>query len=253
MPDLPRLLLNRRIAVLGSGHGLGRAVAKAAQAAGAEVLGIDSDARFDHIDALYRTDLSDPAAMDAVAQTLPKGLDGLALFPAIPDADPATQLAQALAAPKRLAEALAPTLAPGASLLTRAAPRHADWPRALDLIRAAAALRPGEADDFASRWALQAEAIDTPRLIGWAMLAWTLTHCHSWPGLRVNALTPASPDGHLPPAISVASGLDAAQGPALAAQAAVFLLSGLSAGLTGATIAADAGFSAQIQTRLEGL
>ncbi len=235
MVPLPPLLRGKRIAVLGSGSGLGRALAAAATEAGAEVLGIDPDTRFDHLAELYRYDPTNPGAMDAVARALPEGLDGVALFPALPPGAEAC-LEQALAAPKRLAEALAPKLAPGAGIVTRAAQPHADWAKSLGLIRAAAALRPGEAAGFATRWALAAEAIDIPRLTGWAMLAWTLSHRATWPNIRVNALTPG---GALPP--------DAP------APAAVFLLSGLSASLTGANLAADGGLSAQIQTSLDGL
>lgn len=251
MAPLPPLLHGRRIAVLGSASGLGLAVAGACAAAGAEVLGIDSTPRFDHLAEFYRADLDDPAAMDAVAAALPEGLDGLALFPALPEGAPARQLAQALAAPRRLAGQMAPRLAPGGALLLRGTAGDGDRAAHLAAIRAGAALKPGDAAAFAARWGLDAEPGRTPRLIGWALQAWALAHATRWPGLRVNTLIPAAPDGRLPPAQAL--GQDPATGAALAARAAVFLLSDLSQGLTGASLAADGGLSATMQTRLEGL
>jgi len=255
MDAMPPLLLGRRIAVLGSASGLGLAVAAACEAAGAEVLGIDTNKSFDHLTEFYRIDPDDPLAMDAVAAELPSDLDGLALFPANRDERPEQTLAQGLAAPKRLAEIVAPTLATGGSIVARAAPLTGAWSASLGLVRAAAALRPGSEGNFCAQWSLAQEPGLAARAVGWGMLAWVLSHRWTWAGngIRVNALTPALFDGRLPPAISAARAIDAADGPRLAAQAAVFLLSPLSAGLTGANLAADGGTSAQIQTSLEGL
>ncbi|PWE31564.1 hypothetical protein C4N9_00675 [Pararhodobacter marinus] len=249
----PPLLRDKRIAVMGSGSGLGLAVARAAEAAGAEVLGIDREARFDHLAELYRLDPGDPASVDALAQALPDDLDGLALFPALPDGPPARQLAHGLAAPKRLAALLAPRLAPGAGIVVRGATADANRTGALAAIRAGASLAPGDCDAFAERWSLNAEPTRTPRLIGWAMTAWAQSRAVAWPGLRVNAVIPAAPDGRLPLALAADLGLDAGDGASIAARAAIFLLSDLAQGLTGASLAADGGLSAQTQTRLEGL
>ncbi|MBN8292089.1 hypothetical protein JI664_08950 [Rhodobacter sp. NTK016B] len=247
------LLRDKRIAVMGSGSGLGLAVARAAEAAGAEVLGIDAEARFDHLAELYRVDPGDPASVDALAQALPDDLDGLALFPALPDGPPARQLAEALAAPKRLAAMLAPRLPKGAGIVVRGATVDKARPGALAAIRAGVSLQPGASETFAATWALDTEPTGTARLIGWAIAAWALGRAQAWPSLRVNAVIPAQPDGRLPLARAAELGLDAGEGAAIAARAAIFLLSDLAQGLTGASLAADGGHSAQIQTRLEGL
>jgi NAD(P)-dependent dehydrogenase (short-subunit alcohol dehydrogenase family) len=246
----PTLLAGRRVAVLGSGGGLGLAVARAVQAAGAEVLGVDGRAVFDHVSALYRAEAGD---MHAVAAALPDGLDGLALFPDLSAGDPAQVLANAVIAPRVLAQGLAPRMAPGASIIVQGAPAGADWAAALPMIRAAMALRPDDLAGFAPRWGLAAEPTRAPRLAGWTMAAWAMSNRWTWPGVRANALTPASPDGRLPPAIAAQLGRAEGDGPDLAAQTAVFLLSALSQGLTGANIAADGGMSAQMQTSLQGL
>lgn len=251
MAPMPPLLAGRTVAVLGSSQGLGRAVAAACAASGAEVLGIDSTPVFDDLAAFYRFDPADPLAMDAVAAALPEGLDGLALFPAQPAGVAA--LGPALAAPKQLAALVAPRMAPGGAVVVRAAPRTGDWAGALGLVRAAMALRPGAEAGFAATWDMAREPSRAAQAVGWGMLAFAMAQAWAWPGVRINALVPAAPDGRLTPQVSAARGLDAAEGPALAAQAAVFLLCPLSAGLTGAVLAADGGLSARIQTSLEGL
>jgi len=246
----PTLLAGRRVAVLGSGGGLGLAVARAAQAAGAEVLGIGAHPAFDHVSAFYR---AEPGDMSAVAAALPDGLDGLALFPDIASSDPAQVLARGVIASRVLAHALAPRMAPGAAIVVRAAPVGNDQPAALPMIRAAIALRTDDLAGFVPRWGLAAEPTRAPRLAGWAMGAWAMANRWTWPGLRVNAVTPATPDGRLTPAIAAQLGRTEGDGPDLAALAVLYLLSALSQGLTGANIAADGGMSAQMQTSLQGI
>lgn len=247
------LLAGKRIAVLGSASGLGLAVAAAAEAAGAEVLGIDGAARFEHLSALYRIEPGETGAAEAVAAALPEGLDGLALLPAMPEGPPARQLAEALALPRLLGDLMGPRMAPGGAILVRGAGDDAQRAGALGAIRAGVSLRPGQGAAFAARWGLDTEPTGTPRLIGWAMQAWAMGRATRWPRIRVNALLTAAPDGRLPTAQAAALGLDPSAGPALAARAAVFLLSDLAAGLTGASLAADGGAGAQLKTSLEGL
>lgn len=229
MQALPPLLAGRKVAVLGSAWSLGRAVAQACEGAGAEVLGIDSEPVFDHVSAFYRYDAADPLAMDAVAAALPEGLDGLALLPQ-------GGLGPALAAPKRLAALVAPRMAQGGAIVAQAAPVTGDWQASLALTRAAAALRLGDEGAFAAQWSLAQEPALEARAIGWGMLAFVLAQHARWPGIRLNALT-----------------TDPMTDPNPAAMAAVFLLSPLSLGLSGANLAADGGRSARSQTSLDGL
>lgn len=251
----PLLLAGKRVVVLGSGSGLGQAVARYAETAGAEVLGVDDRKVFDGLAALYHADLHDPAALDAAAHALPDGIDGLALLPDPGTGGPQQTLARALLAPRHLARALAPKLAHGAALLACGAPPHGTWRAQLGETRAAAALRWDDLDGFAARWGLLAEPDRTTRTAGWAMLAWVMAQHARWAdrAIRLNALTPASHDGRLPPDIVAASGQDAASGTDTAARAALFLLSDLSQGLTGANLAADGGLCARIMTSLDGL
>ena len=252
---LPALLSGKRIAVLGSASGLGMALARAAEAAGAEVHGIDHSRNFEGLAAFYLADLSDPQALTAVANALPEGLDGLAALPALPNSTPRDVLLHGLLAPRLLAEALAPKMAHGGAVVLRGAPMTHHWADTLSELRAAMNLRHDGVDAFVTRWGLHLDPARTARTAGWALAAWAMAHCRTWSakGLRINVLAPASPDGHLPPEICATTGQDARRGTELTAEAALFLLSDLSKGMTGATLATDGGLSAQMLCRRDGL
>lgn len=252
---LPALLSGKRIAILGSASGLGRALAQAAEGAGAEVHGIDRTRNFEGLSAFYMADLSDPDALGAAAQALPEGLDGIALLPALPDGNPRDILLQGLLAPRVLVQELAPRLAQGASIVLRGAPMSRHWNERLPEIRAAMTLRHDAIDGFIPRWGLNLDPARTGQTVGWALSAWAMAQCWTWAaqGIRINALTPASADGHLPPEISAATGQNAPRGTEQAAHAALFLLSDLSQGMTGATLATDGGLTAQRLCRRDGL
>lgn len=251
----PLLLAGKRVVVLGSGSGLGRAVALHAECAGAEVLGVDDRKLFDGLAALYHTDLHDPAALDAAAAALPDDIDALALLADPGTGGPEQVLARRLLAPRHLAQALAPKLAHGAAVLACAAPPHSTWHAKLGETRAAMALRWDDLGGFVARWGLLAEPDRADRTAGWAMQAWVMAQRNRWAdrNIRLNALTPASHDGRLPPDIVAEGGQDAASGTDTAARAALFLLSDLSQGLAGANLAADGGLCARIMTSLDGL
>lgn len=249
---LPAQLSGKRIAILGSASGLGLALARAAESAGAEVHGIDQIRNFDALAAFYMADLADPDALRALARALPEGLDGAAFLPTLPDGPPRDLLLQGLLAPRLLAQELAPRLAKGAALVLRGAPLSHHREERLPEIRAAMALRHDAVDNFIPRWGLNLDPARIPQTIGWALNAWAMSHCHRW-AVRINTLTPASPDGHLPPAIEAATGYRAMQGTDHAAQAALFLLSDLSRGMTGANLVTDGGLTAQRLCRRDGL
>ena len=256
MQAMPVLLPGKRVAILGSARGLGLAVAQAATEAGAEVIGIDAVMGFDHVTEFYHLDPSDLGAIDRLAAALPEGLDGLCLLPAHDPSDaPDLALMRGVMGPKRLAEQMAPRMAQGTAIITQGAAFDPTRPQHLALIRAALALRPETAVGFGQRWGLIAEPMLVPKLTAWAMEAWAMQHANAWGplGPRTACLVTASPDGRLPAALAATRGLDAGMGQTQAAQTAVFLLSALATGITGAALAADGGLSAETQTSLEGL
>lgn len=251
----PGLLRAKRIAVLGSARGLGLAVAQAAEAAGAEVHGIDNERRFEGLAAFYQADISDASALSAVAAALPEGLNGLVACPDLDALAPKETLVLGLLAPRVLSEAVAPRMAQGASLVLRGAPLTPQWTEHLSEIRAAMALRHEDAGEFVTRWGLHLDPARTVRTVGWGLLAWVMAHRwrHAARDIRMNVFSPASPNGRLPPEIVSARSHDAATGITDAAQAALFLLSDMSRGMTGANLAVDGGMSAQALCRADGI
>lgn len=256
MSNLPPLLPGKRIAVLGSAGGLGLAVAEAASDAGAEVIGIDAVAGFAHVSEFFHVDPGDLGAIERLIALLPEGLDGLCLFGEPGAAMRADQaVLRCVAGPTRLAEGLAARMAPGAAIVTQGAPHTPERDAHLALIRAALALRPETAQGFGARWGLEAEPHLVAKTIGWAMAAWAMRHRWTWAARqqRTACVITATPDGRLPAQIAALRGAEGARGQTEAAQAAIFVLSDHSAGLTGAVLTADGGLTAQIQTTLDGL
>ena len=86
------LLKGKRIVVTGSSSGIGWETAKLLTQQGAEVLGVDINKNFDHVEEFYRVDLSDPRAIDALIDVLPDGIDGLVNNAGLPPTRPAEQL-----------------------------------------------------------------------------------------------------------------------------------------------------------------
>ncbi|TVP72492.1 MAG: NAD-dependent epimerase/dehydratase family protein [Rhodobacteraceae bacterium] len=249
------LLSGKRIAILGSAGGLGLTLARAAQNAGAEVHGIDRNRNFEAVAAFYRADLADPDALGEVAQALPMGLDGVAFVPALPGDAPRDLLIHGLLAPRVLAQSLAPRLAHGAAIVMRGAPVSQHWEDSLPEIRAAMALRHEGVDSFIPRWGLHLDPARTSQTVGWALYAWAMAQCATLAGrgIRINTLTPASPDGSLPPTRCAVRADYETNGTLLAADAALFLLSDLSRGMTGANLVTDGGLTAQRLCRRDGL
>lgn len=234
----------KRIAVLGSNSGLGLAVARDLALAGASVIGIDAHPVYDHLDSFLRADPRAAGLMVDVAAALPEGLDGLALFPRL-EGGVAEVIAQGITAPLTLARALAPRMGAGAVIVTRAYGPHAERGRHQAAVRAALALRAGGEADFATLWNLQAEPVWAPRIAGWANLAFVQ---RQGLGPRLNAVTPARPDGHF----DALAHPVAQSGPEVVAQAVTYLLSDRARGVTGANLAVDGGRSARIEAALLG-
>jgi NAD(P)-dependent dehydrogenase (short-subunit alcohol dehydrogenase family) len=244
----PALLTGRTVVVTGSAEGPGLAAARAFAAMGATVLGVDARQGFEAVEAFYRADLSDPAAVDALAAALPDGVHGLAHFAAPPHgARPDAALALGLIAPRRLTAALAPRMAEGAAVVVTGEAPGPGWDKALAAIRAAGALQPDDLSAFVARWGLDAEPAVAPRLARRAITAWAMAHRWSWAarGLRINAVCPGAPHPALPPGAAATDDDVAA--------AAAFLLSGLARGLTGAALPVDGGLFAHTLASHQGL
>ena len=86
------IVKGKRILVTGSSSGIGLETARLLSEQGAEVLGVDINKGFDHVDEFYRADLSDPRTIDALIDVLPEDIDGLVNNAGLPPTQPANRL-----------------------------------------------------------------------------------------------------------------------------------------------------------------
>ena len=131
------LLKGKRVLVTGSSSGIGWETAKLLTQQGAEVLGVDINKNFDHVEEFYRVDLSDPRAIDALIDVLPDGIDGLVNNAGLPPTRPAEQLlAINLLTIKHLTNGIAKRLNDNASIVNVASLAGFGWPQAIPAIKA---------------------------------------------------------------------------------------------------------------------
>lgn len=258
-------LQGKTIVVTGSASGIGAEVARLATAQGARVLGVDLTKRFDHVEEFYRADLSDPATIDALADMLPAGIDGLANVAGLPPTAPAEKvLAVNFFGLRRLTLALIPKLKPDASIVNLASLAGLGWPDALPAVRAA----------------LKGDFADIPRLIAEhrvgneggrsyffskeALIVWTMQNRWTWRdrGIRMNAVSPGPVDTPILQDFVETLGaraeedmrtMDRPGTPADIAPVVCFLLSDGARWLRGTNIATDGGMHSNIICQSHGL
>ena len=132
------LVKGKRIIVTGSSSGIGWETCRILSEQGAEVLGIDLNKNFDHVEEFYRADLSDKATIDALIDVLPDDIDGLVNNAGLPPTQNASLLLKVnLIGLKHLTYGMIPKLADGASIVNVASLAGHGWPKAVDAIKAA--------------------------------------------------------------------------------------------------------------------
>lgn len=262
--ELP-LLRGRVVVVTGSASGIGRETARVCAAMGASVIGIDRAEGFDHVDEFYRADLSDPAAIAAVAALLPPVIHGLAnVAGGSPLAPPAEALAVNFLGPRSLTQALIPNLAEGAAIVNIGSLSAAGWEEEAAAIRAALALDWDDLPAFPARWGLDRVRGRAERLAKGAIAAWTAESRWAWAdrGIRINAVAPGPVETPLlgdTLAVLGPAGAEAARAPgrpgrpADVAPLVALLLSDLTRWLTGVTLPADGGYTSHLLARRLGL
>ena len=236
--------MNRRILVTGSASGIGAALVTRLRAAGDTVIGLDR-AGDDVV-----CDLADPVAIAAAAARIDGPLDGIAHVAGLPGtADPAAIMAVNCDAPRRLTEALAHLLAPGAAIVAVASVTAARCPLNDAAKDAWLALAP------AQRTALTdgktAYEYSKALLLRWVQHAAAGLRSQ---GVRVNAVSPGSVETPILPDFEASIGADRiAAAAALTGRharpdeiaAVIQFLLGADAGwINGADIKADGGYHA---------
>jgi len=250
---MQNLLKGKKIVVTGSSSGIGWETAKVLTEQGAEVLGVDINKNFDHVEEFYRVDLSDPRAIDALVDVLPDGIDGLVNNAGLPPTRPAEQLlAINLLTIKHLTHAITKKLNDNASIVNVASLAGFGWQDAIPAIKASESLTfdgiPARSYFFTKE----------------ALIAWTMQNRWTWRdrGIRMNVVSPGPVNtpiiGDFLETLGARAEEDARvmDRPGEATDIApiiAFLLSDMSAWIRGTNIPVDGGMSSNILCEMHGL
>jgi NAD(P)-dependent dehydrogenase (short-subunit alcohol dehydrogenase family) len=259
------LLAGKTVVVTGCASGIGLETARLCKAWGATVLGVDRTMTHEHVDALYRADLSDPQMIGELVQALPDGVHGIANVAGLPPTAPAEQVLKVnLVGLKAFTLAMIPKLADGASIVNLASLAGFGWrdrvssileSEELDFDDVAEFVRTHDAGDAGGRSYFFSKE---------ALVAWTMRHRWTWRarGIRMNAVSPGPVDTPILKDFIETLGARAEEDmrvmdrPGTAADIApvvAFLLSDLSGWIRGTNIPVDGGMSSHLLCNLHGL
>ncbi|MFE0754491.1 coniferyl-alcohol dehydrogenase [Inquilinus sp. NPDC058860] len=257
------MLTGKTIIVTGAASGIGAETARLVRAWGGRVIAVDRHEPAGPVDAFFAADLSDRAAIDALAEALPAGAHGLANIAGLPPTRPAAEVLKVnLVGLKHLTLRLVPKLADGASIVNLASIAGLDWAEALPAVRASEALDFDGVEAFCER-----HGINGARSYFFskeALIAWTYRNRWSWRdrGIRMNAVSPGPVETPILPDFVATLGaraeedmtvMDRPGRPQDIAPAVGFLLSDASAWIRGANLPVDGGLYAHVQDRRHGL
>lgn len=262
---MKKLLQDKTIVVTGCASGIGLETARLCKAWGATVLGVDRTLTHEHVDELYKADLSDPTMIRQLVQALPHGIHGLANIAGLPPTAPAERVLKVnLVGLKALTLGLIPKLADGASIVNLASLAGYDWAshvssihesEDLDFEDVAEFVRTHDAGDAGGRSYFFSKE---------ALVAWTLKNRWTWRerGIRMNAVSPGPVDtpilGDFVKTLGARAEedmrvMDRAGTPADIAPVVAFLLSDLSGWIRGANLPVDGGMSSHLICNLHAL
>ena len=262
---MKHLLQGKTIVVTGCASGIGLETARVCKLWGATVLGVDRTMTQEHVDALYKVDLTDPAQIQELVRVLPPGIDGLANIAGVPPTAPAEVVLKVnLVGLKALTLGLIPKLADGASIVNLASLAGFDWANRVSSIHAAEDL---DFDDVAEFVATHDAGDANGRSYFFskeALVAWTLQHRWTWRerGIRMNAVSPGPVDtpilGDFVQTLGARAEedmrvMDRPGTPADIAPAVAFLLSDASGWIRGTNLAVDGGMSSHLLCNIHGL
>lgn len=189
------MLERKTIVVTGVSSGIGAETARVAKAQGAHVIGVDINPPKLELDRFCQADLGDAAAVAALVEALPSGIDGLANIAGLPPTRPAAQVLRVnLVGLKALTLGLIPKLAQGASIVNLASLAGIGWPQSVETIKASETLDFADVEAFCSRYAI--EGARSYFFAKEALIAWTLQNRWTWRdrGIRMNAVSPGPVD-----------------------------------------------------------
>ena len=255
----------KTVVVNGCASGIGLETARLCKAWGATVLGVDRTMTQEHVDELYKADLSDPTMIRQLVQALPSGVHGIANVAGLPPTAPAELVLKVnLVGLKAFTLGMIPKLADGASIVNLASLAGFDWANhvssiheseGLDFDDVAEFVRSHDAGDAGGRSYFFSKE---------ALVAWTLKNRWTWRarGIRMNAVSPGPVDtpilGDFVKTLGARAEedmrvMDRPGTPADIAPVVAFLLSDLSGWIRGANLPVDGGMSSHLLCNIHGL
>lgn len=245
-----------RVVITGAATGIGLAAASRLKESGAEVVAIDIAEPKGPIDRWLRTDMSDPAEIDAAVASLDGTFDALINNAGLPPREGLSEkiLAVNFLGLRGLTEGMLGKLAPGASIVSTASRAGARWRENIEQVKRLLAL--ASRDEIGPF--IAAEGIDHVRaydLSKEAVIVWSMAQCERLIGLqmRANTVSPSAVATGILDDFKAAFGERAAQAIARAgrpgnaaeiAEVIAFLASPLSNWIKGTDVTVDGGMTA---------
>lgn len=259
------LVKGKRIIVTGSSSGIGLETSRILAEQGAEVLGVDVNKKFEHVEEFYRADLSDPRAIDALIDVLPDSIDGLVNNAGLPPTKDANLLLRVnLIGLKRLTYGLIPKLSDGASIVNVTSLAGMGWAEAVDAVKAAEHLDFYNLDQFIDQWQVSSDGGRSYFFSKEALIVWTMQNRWTWRerGIRMNSVSPGPVDTPILGDFLQTLGaraeedrkvMDRPGQPEDIAPVIMFLLSDMTSWVRGSNIPTDGGMASNILCNKYGL
>lgn len=262
---MKKLLEGKTVVVTGCASGIGLETARVCKAWGATVLGVDRTMTHEHVDELYKADLSDPQMIRALVKALPAGVHGIANVAGLPPTAPAELVLKVnWVGLKAFTLGMVPKLADGASIVNLASLAGFGWPNQVSSILESEDLDFDGVADFVRTHDAGDEGGRSYFFSKEALVAWTLRHRWTWRdrGIRMNAISPGPVDTPILGDFIRTLGaraeedmrvMDRPGRPADIAPVVAFLLSDASGWIRGTNIPVDGGMSSHLLCNLHGL
>ena len=259
------LVKGKRIVVTGSSSGIGLETARILSEQGAEVLGVDLNKNFDHVEEFYRADLSDKRTIEALVDVLPRNIDGLVNSAGLPPTKPAELLlAVNLVGLKHLTRCIVPKLADGASIVNVASLAGFGWQNAVEAVKASETLDFEGIPEFVQRWSVSSDGGRSYFFSKEALVVWTMQNRWTWRdrGIRMNSVSPGPVDTPILGDFLATLGdraeedrkvMDRPGTPQDIAPVIAFLLSDMTSWIRGTNIPTDGGMASNILCGMHGL
>lgn len=259
------LLKGKTLIVTGCASGIGLETARLCKAWGATVLGVDRTMTHEHVDELYRADLSDPQMIRQLVQALPAGVNGIANIAGLPPTAPAELVLKVnLVGLKAFTLGMVPKLADGAAIVNLASLAGFDWANRISSIHDSEQLDFDGVADFVRNHDAGEAGGRSYFFSKEALVAWTLKNRWTWRerGIRMNAVSPGPVDTPILGDFIKTLGARAEEDmrvmerpgtPADIAPVVAFLLSDQSGWIRGANLPVDGGMSSHLLCNIHGL